>query len=131
MDQFSLISRRFPPTNLDLRGGDVEPFGDSRVNRSWWLPRVERQAYIRGVIRPDVSRGVLESHVADRKLVGRCLGGAFTICEATPRFVALVNDFCGVFLVLGLARESELILGLAVRNFVDTEPLVRGADEAR
>jgi hypothetical protein len=31
-----------------------------------------------------------------------------------------MNDFCGVFLVLGLAREGELILGLAVRDFIDT-----------
>jgi hypothetical protein len=34
--------------------------------------------------------------------------------------MALVNDFCGIFLVLGLARESELVLGLAIRDFVDT-----------
>jgi hypothetical protein len=67
--------------------------------------------------------------------------------------MALVNDFCGIFLVLGLARESKLILGLAIRDFVNTagevgnsvgrgigfnkrinfvpEPLVRGAHEAR
>ena len=34
--------------------------------------------------------------------------------------MALVNDFCGIFLVLGLARESKLILGLAIRDFVNT-----------
>jgi hypothetical protein len=34
--------------------------------------------------------------------------------------MALVNDFCSIFLVLGLARESELVLGLAIRDFVDT-----------
>jgi hypothetical protein len=34
--------------------------------------------------------------------------------------MALVNDFCGIFLVLGLARESELVLGFAIRDFVDT-----------
>jgi hypothetical protein len=57
---------------------------------------------------------------AHRKLVVRCLGGAFTIGEATPRFMALMNNFSGVFLVLGLAGESKLILGLAIRDFVDT-----------
>jgi len=72
--------------------------------------------------------------------------------------MALVNDFCGIFLVLGLAGESKLVLGLAIRDFVDTarigdkisvgrawhfgsvwgggffyapEPFVRGAHEAR
>lgn len=34
--------------------------------------------------------------------------------------MALVNDFCSIFLVLGLAGESELVLGLAIRDFVDT-----------
>jgi hypothetical protein len=30
-----------------------------------------------------------------------------------------MNNFGGIFLVLGLARESELVFGLAVGNFVD------------
>jgi len=34
--------------------------------------------------------------------------------------MALMNNFSSVFLVLGLAGESELILGLAIRDFVDT-----------
>ena len=34
--------------------------------------------------------------------------------------MTLMNDFCGIFLVFGLARESELVLGLAVRDFVDS-----------
>ena len=55
-----------------------------------------------------------------RKLVGRRLGGSFATDEATPRFMALMNDFCGIFPILGLARESELVLGLAIRDFVDT-----------
>ena len=33
-------------------------------------------------------------------------------------------------LVLALAGESELVLGLAVRNLVDAEPLVGGAQQA-
>jgi len=70
-------------------------------------------------------------YVANRQLVGRCLGGSFAADEATPRFMALVNDFCGIFLVLGLAGESELVLGFAIRDFVNTEPFVRGAHEAR
>lgn len=34
-------------------------------------------------------------------------------------------------LVLALASEGELVLGLAVRDLVDTEPLVGGTEEAR
>lgn len=36
-----------------------------------------------------------------------------------------------VLLVLALAGESELVLGLSVGDLVDTEPLVGGAEEAR
>lgn len=45
--------------------------------------------------------------------------------------MAFVDDRCSVFLVLGLAGESELVLGLAVGDLVNTEPLVRSAYEAR
>ena len=34
-------------------------------------------------------------------------------------------------LVLALAREGELVLGLAVRDLVDAEPLIGGAEKAR
>jgi hypothetical protein len=34
-------------------------------------------------------------------------------------------------LVLALASEGELVLGLAVRDLVDTEPLVGGTEKAR
>jgi hypothetical protein len=33
--------------------------------------------------------------------------------------MAFMNDCRGVFLVLGLAREGELVLGLAVGDFVN------------
>jgi len=78
-----------------------------------------------------VSRGVVYSYVANRELVVRCLGGAFTGDEATPRFMAFMNDRRSVFLVLGLAGESELVLGLAVGDLVNAEPLVCSAYEAR
>lgn len=35
-----------------------------------------------------------------------------------------------MLLVLALARECELVLGLAVRNLVDAEPLIGGAEQA-
>lgn len=34
-------------------------------------------------------------------------------------------------LVLALARECKLVLGLAVRDLVDAEPLIRGAEKTR
>lgn len=69
---------------------------------------------------PRCRPGGTKKNSIHRQLVGRCLSGRFAADEATPRFMALVNDFCGIFLVLGLAGESELVLGLAIRDFVDT-----------
>ncbi len=65
-----------------------------------------------------------------RDLVVRCLSGAFTRdSKATPRFMAFMNDRSGIFLVLGLARESELVLGLAVGNLVNAVEGIRGRRE--
>jgi hypothetical protein len=30
-----------------------------------------------------------------------------------------MNNFCRIFLILGFARERELILGLSIRDFVN------------
>ena len=49
--------------------------------------------------------------------------------QALPSLGTLAHNIHGVLLVLALPREGELILGLAVRDFVNTEPLVRGAEE--
>ena len=54
-----------------------------------------------------------------RDLVVRRLGGAFTGDEATPSFMAFMNDRCSVFLILGLAGKSELVLGFAVGDLVN------------
>lgn len=51
--------------------------------------------------------------------------------EALPSLSTLADDVHGVFLVLALAGESELVLGLAVGDLVDAEPLVRGPQKAR
>ena len=52
------------------------------------------------------------------------LGGRFTRDELLPEFVGLVDDLNGVLLGLGLTREGEDVLGLAIGNLVDPEPLV-------
>jgi len=49
--------------------------------------------------------------------------------QTFPSLGTLAHNIHGVLLVLALPREGELILGLAVRDFVNTEPLVRGAEE--
>lgn len=39
--------------------------------------------------------------------------------ETAPGFVAFVDDFSRIFLVLGFTGESKRILGFAIRNLVD------------
>ena len=50
--------------------------------------------------------------------------------ELLPRLGALAHNLHGVLLVLALAGKGKLVLGLAVGDFVDAEPLVGGAQEA-
>ena len=93
---------------------------------------------MRGVVWSHLARGVLDSDIAavsqsvqvaelykvrwgiHRKIVVRCLGRALAGDEATPRLMALVYDFSGIFLVLRLAGERKLVFGLAIGDFVDT-----------
>ena len=49
--------------------------------------------------------------------------------ELLPGVGALVDNVQSVLLVLALAREGELVLGLAVGDLVDTEPLVGSAEQ--
>lgn len=57
--------------------------------------------------------------------------GGLASDETFPSLSALTNDVHGVFLVLALAGEGELVLGLAIGDLVDAEPLVGGPQEAR
>lgn len=50
--------------------------------------------------------------------------------ELLPSVRALADDVLGVLLVLALAGEGELVLGLSVGDLVDAEPLVGGTQEA-
>ena len=51
--------------------------------------------------------------------------------ELLPGLGTLSDDVHGVLLVLALAAEGELVLGLAIGDFVDAEPLIGGAEKAR
>ncbi len=45
--------------------------------------------------------------------------------------MAFMNDRCSVFLVLGLAGESELVLRLAVRDLVNAAVGVGGSEREK
>ena len=64
-------------------------------------------------------------------LRGNAAGGGLARDELLPGLAALADDVHGVLLVLALAGEGELVLGLAVGDLVDAEPLVGGAQQAR
>jgi hypothetical protein len=57
-------------------------------------------------------------------LLGGLAGG-----KLLPGLGALADDVHGVLLVLALAGEGKLVLGLAIWDLVDTEPLVGGTEE--
>lgn len=56
-------------------------------------------------------------------------GGGLAGDELLPGIGTLVDDLLGVLLVLALAGEGELVLGLSVGDLVDAEPLVGGTQE--
>jgi hypothetical protein len=51
--------------------------------------------------------------------------------ELVPRLRTLANDLSRILAILALAREGKLVLGLAIRDLVDAEPLIRGTQQAR
>lgn len=57
--------------------------------------------------------------------------GSLSGDEPLPSLGALADNVGGVLLVLALAGEGELVLGLAVGDLVDAEPLVGGPQQAR
>lgn len=56
--------------------------------------------------------------------------GGLASDELVPGVGTLVDNVQSVLLVLALAGESELVLGLAVGDLVDAEPLVGGTQKA-
>jgi hypothetical protein len=70
---------------------------------------------------------VADSHVGGGDTTGLDLAGD----EALPGLSTLTDDIHGVALVLALAGESELVLGLAIGDLVDAEPLIGSTEKAR
>lgn len=103
---------------------DVEPLVDAGVNGSGRLVLasgdVERTSI--SLLGRVGNRGVGERDVV--------LGG-LALDELLPGLGTLTNDVHGVLLVLALAGEGELVLGLAIGDLVDAEPLIGGAQKTR
>jgi len=77
---------------------------------------------------------VIPGGVSRRVDVGKVSDGYFTrsgitVNETAPGFMSLMDDLHSVLLVLSLAGEGELVLGLAVGDLVDPKPLVSSPDE--
>lgn len=117
------------PFDLTVKGllrcaGDEEPLVYGRLDgsrREVLTPgdvQLARVDAVRRVRHRDVGKG-------DAVPVGGLAGD-----EALPGLGALAHNVHGVLLVLALAAEGELVLGLAVGDLVDAEPLVGGAEEA-
>jgi len=62
---------------------------------------------------------------------GKVALGCFASDESLPRFSALADNISGILLVLAFSGEGKLVLGLAIRDLVDTEPLIGSPQEAR
>jgi hypothetical protein len=108
-----------------------------RIDKCRRLPRVSRNVDIGGVVAGNKTRraGVGEVTAieflvfgnqeeirrgdAHRDLVRRSLSWAVAGNETPPCLVALVDDLCRVFFVLGLTRESKGVLALAIGDLVD------------
>jgi len=103
----------------------MEPLGDRRVDGCRREIGGGRDGNIGRVTPRGVSGRASVGDVADGDFTRR----GVTADETAPSFVGLVDDLHGVLLVLSLAREGELVLGLSIGDLVDPEPLVCGSDE--
>jgi len=72
----------------------------------------------------------MNGDVSDGEIVGGRLCRAFSTDKTAPSFMTLMDDFSGIFLVLGLAGERKLVLGLPIGDLVDPEPLIRRSDKS-
>jgi hypothetical protein len=109
-----------------LAGGgtrDVEPLVDAGIDRGRGLVLARGDVQRGGV---GLVGGVRDGGVGKSDVV---LGGLASN-ELLPSLGALTDNVHGVLLVLALAREGELVLGLAVGDLVDAEPLVGGTQKA-
>ena len=107
----------------------------SRVDRRRRLSRVGRNARVRRIVLGDVARRVGDGQVTtgriinvrlnneERSLHRQVISGSLrrnlAADETTPCLMALVDDLRRVLLVLRFTGKGELVLGLAIGDFVD------------
>lgn len=109
---------------LDGSAGDEEPLVNAAIDRSWGKVLASRDSS--DLVLVGTLGGTLGGLDVGKVDV---TSGTLASDELLPGVGALVDDVLGVLLVLTLAREGELVLGLAVGDLVDTEPLVGGTHE--
>lgn len=63
------------------------------------------------------------------QVVSVSASSSLTVHKLPPSLMALVNNLHRILLALGLTGKGENVLRLAVRDFVDPEPLVGGTDQ--
>lgn len=104
---------------------DEEPLVNRAVNllsRELLVGRKRRQ-----LVGAKAVDGLRNVGVGNGNTVGRGLAGD----ETLPSLGALTDNIHGVLPILALASESKLVLGLAVGDLVDTEPLIGGSEKTR
>ena len=77
-----------------------------------------------------VSQSQNKARRQQRNIQGEILLGGLARDELLPSLCTLTDNVHGVFFVLALAGKGELVLGLAVGDLVDAEPLVGSAQQA-
>jgi len=112
-----------PFLRLSRSTADEEPLVNGAVNLLGGDLLVGGQR--RELVRGDTGRRMLDSDVGGRDATG----GSLASDEAFPSLSALADNVKSVALVLALASEGKLVLGLAIGNLVDTEPLVGGTEK--
>ena len=148
-------------SNLNSSTRDEEPLVNAAVNRSWGKVLALGNAgnlgllnTVRGVLDGRVGTVSVSRHSntqADKRKTYRLMSPlgvfpAMSFCQESAHsritsraYLKEVNvdssltnkQRANSLLVLTLAREGELVLGLSVGDLVDTEPLVGGTEETR
>lgn len=78
----------------------------------------------------DLELAGIDGGVGHGQVVGGGLGGGLARHQVQPVLMGFLHNIGGVLLVLGLAGEGKLVLGLAIGDLVDAEPLDSGAEKA-
>ena len=138
----TLLLRRW--SSCSSRGSrDVEPLVDAGVDWSWCLILAlgdVEPAWVNAVwaVRDGAVGAVTKYQQLSHKDEIWTVDSQIDITrlrlasdKPLPRLRTLPDNLHGILLVLALARERKLVLRLAIRNLIDTEPLVRCPQQPR